>query len=111
MTERPVKPWWIYLILCRDNSLYCGISCDVQRRFEQHRTGKGAKYTKHRGVVKIVWQSEATDLSTAMSAEMWIKDLKRDQKDALVRGELPCGGRLQPASPVAEALRMKRTYL
>ena len=82
--------WFVYLLRCADNSLYCGVSNDVQKRIQKHSTGKGAKYTRSRLPVDLVWQSSGVDKSTAHKAEYYIKQRSKDQKEmlALGRGDL-----------------------
>ena len=78
--------WRVYLLRCSDNSLYCGVSNDVQRRIEKHSTGKGAKYTRSRLPVDLVWQSSGVDKSTAHKAEYYIKQQSKGQKEMLALG-------------------------
>ena len=82
-------PWWVYLIRCGDDSLYCGIARDVDRRLQQHTTGRGAHYTRGRGPLVVVYREAALDRGRALRRERAIKRLSRDDKEALVRG----GGR------------------
>ena len=60
MEERRLSPWWLYIIECGDGSLYTGVATDVARRFAEHeaRGKKAARYTKSRGVVRVVYQKE-----------------------------------------------------
>ena len=75
--------WFVYLLRCSDNSLYCGVTNDLQRRVKKHSTGKGAKYTRSRLPVELVWQSSGTDKSTAHKAEYYIKQHSKSQKEEL----------------------------
>ena len=82
--------WFVYLLRCADNSLYCGVTNNIQKRIQKHSTGKGAKYTRSRLPVELVWQSSGIDKSTAHKAEYYIKQRSKDQKEmlALGRGQL-----------------------
>jgi len=73
----------IYLLLCSDKSLYCGITTDLERRFEQHKCGKGGNYTRSHGAVKIVYSEPAKNRSEALKREAAIKRMTREQKRRL----------------------------
>ena len=77
------KAWFVYLLRCGDDSLYCGITDDVQRRLETHRAGKGAKYTRGRGPLELVYTEQCESYSAALKREAAIKKLKRPEKLAL----------------------------
>lgn len=76
--------WTVYLLRCRDESLYCGITNDLQARLEAHRTGKGAKYTRGRGPLELVYSEECADKSAALKRELQIKALPREKKLELI---------------------------
>ena len=76
--------WNVYILRCGDGSLYTGISTDVQRRLEEHRSGKGAKYTRSRGPLELVYQEECSDKSAALKRELEIKALPRAEKLKLI---------------------------
>jgi putative endonuclease len=80
--------WFVYLLRCSDNSLYCGVTNDLQKRVEKHSTGKGAKYTRSRLPVELVWQSAGMDKSTAHKAEYYVKKHSKRDKEDLALG---CG--------------------
>ncbi|MCJ8343825.1 MAG: GIY-YIG nuclease family protein [Cetobacterium sp.] len=67
-----MRNWYIYLLRCKDNSLYTGITTDIERRFKEHREGKGAKYTKAKGVINI-------------KLEYKIKKLTKKYKEILIK--------------------------
>lgn len=74
------RPWFVYLIECRDGSLYTGITTDVNARYQAHRSGKGARYTRsHPPVALLGWQAHP-DRSAALRAEYQIKQLNPAQK-------------------------------
>ena len=78
------KKWYVYILLCRGQTLYCGISDDVLRRLEQHRSGKGAKYTRGRGPLELVYVEQCDSYSTALKREYAIKKLPRGEKVKLI---------------------------
>lgn len=76
----------VYLVRCADGSLYCGIAVDVEARVAQHNTGKlGARYTKSRRPVALVYQTVCGSRSDALKEERRIKKLLRAEKEMLVK--------------------------
>jgi putative endonuclease len=76
----------LYILKCADDSLYTGITTDVERRVEEHNAGKaGAKYTRARRPVEVVYSKKFRDRSGASVAEAALKKLTREEKLALVR--------------------------
>ena len=78
------KTWKLYILRCGDGSLYTGISTDVDRRLEEHRSGKGAKYTRSRGPLELVYVEDCEDKSAALRRELEIKSLSRGEKLKLI---------------------------
>jgi len=76
--------WYVYIILCSDESLYTGISTDVDRRFIEHNSQKGAKYFRARSPKEIVYVESGHSRSTASQQEAAIKKLDRHEKLALI---------------------------
>lgn len=76
--------WQIYIILCSDNSLYTGITTDIERRFRQHATGRGAKYFRGRQPLALVYLEKGHSRSSAGRREAEIKRMKRDEKQLLI---------------------------
>lgn len=76
--------YWVYILRCRDDTLYTGITDDVERRLKAHNSGKGAKYTRGRGPVELVYREEQPDKSAALKRERAIKKLTRTEKLALI---------------------------
>jgi predicted GIY-YIG superfamily endonuclease len=76
--------WWLYLLRCADGTLYCGIALDVEARLQQHREGKGAKYTRGRGPLVLVYHEACGSKAEALRRERTIKRLKRPAKEALI---------------------------
>jgi putative endonuclease len=75
--------WYVYIILCSDNSLYTGITTDPARRFRQHADGSGAKYFRGRRPTKIVYLEVGHTRSSAGSRELQIKRMNHGEKNAL----------------------------
>lgn len=78
--------WYVYLLRCGDGTLYTGITDDVERRLEAHRAGRGAKYTRGRGPLELVYREEQPDKPAALRREAQIKRLSRRDKLALCEG-------------------------
>lgn len=74
------KPWFLYLLRCRGNKLYAGITTDVARRFHAHCTGKGAKFTRANPPLEIIGSRPFIDRSSASVAEAAIKRLPAPRK-------------------------------
>lgn len=75
----------VYLIKCKDESIYTGITTDVQRRFKEHQAGKGGAYTRSRKVVKVLYIEKFKDRSGASKREAEVKSWPRDKKLALIK--------------------------
>jgi predicted GIY-YIG superfamily endonuclease len=78
------RPWSVYILRCADGTLYTGVTTDVQRRFNAHQSGKGAKYTRGRGPLELVYREECPDKGAALKRELAIKALSRDEKLKLI---------------------------
>ena len=72
--------YFTYMVLCSDNTLYTGYTDNLKRRMEAHNSGKGAKYTRSRGPVKLVYWEKYSTKQKAMQQEYAIKQLTRAQK-------------------------------
>ena len=72
--------YFVYLLLCKDNSIYTGISTDVERRFLAHKNGKGGHYTKSHPPIKIIYIERHPTKSSALKREAHIKKLPRSKK-------------------------------
>jgi putative endonuclease len=75
---------WVYLVRCRDGSLYCGWTVDVAKRVAAHNAGRGAAYTRSRKPVSLAWCEQCPDKSAALRREIAIKRLTRRKKLLLV---------------------------
>ena len=78
------KKYYTYLILTVDNTLYCGYTDDPEKRFEKHKAGLAAKYTRAHKPLKMVYVKEFDTKSAALKEERRIKKLSRSQKEELV---------------------------
>lgn len=74
------KKYFTYVLLTENNTLYCGYTDDVEKRFEKHKSGEGAKYTRANKPVKILYTACFDTKSEAMKEEHRIKNLKREEK-------------------------------
>lgn len=77
---------YTYIVECSDGTYYTGWTTDIEKRIRVHNAGKGAKYTKPRLPVKLVYLEEADTKQKAMQREAYIKTLSRKEKEELVRG-------------------------
>ena len=76
--------YYLYILQTQDNTLYCGIALDVEKRFNEHLSGKGAKYTRAHKPLKIVYKKEFETKSEALKEEIRIKKLSRAKKLELI---------------------------
>ena len=76
--------WDLYILRCGDGSLYTGITTDVEKRLEVHRSGKGAKYTRGRGPLALVYRERCGSHSDALKRERQIKAMSREEKLRMV---------------------------
>ena len=81
----PRRGWFVYLIECRDGTLYTGVAVDVAARIAAHNAGRGARYTRGRGPVVEVARSRRLDRGAALRLEIQVKRLDRRHKAAAVR--------------------------
>ena len=77
--------WCVYMILCSDDSLYTGITTDLERRFKQHEEGRGAKYFRGRSPKQVVYLEQGLGRSSATRREIQIKALSRAEKLNLIQ--------------------------
>ena len=74
------KQWVLYILECRDGTLYTGITDDLQRRLSVHGTARGAKYTRGRGPFRLRYTENCDDHSHALRRELQVKRLTRQEK-------------------------------
>ncbi|MDD5505072.1 MAG: GIY-YIG nuclease family protein [Candidatus Omnitrophota bacterium] len=72
--------WHVYIIDCRDKTLYTGVTNNLSRRVNDHNKGNGCRYTKYRWPVKLIYSEECPTKSQAQKRECYIKGLTRDKK-------------------------------
>lgn len=80
--------WFVYILSCADNTFYTGITNNLEKRVNVHNSGKGAKYTRSRLPVKLVYYEEAADKSNASKREIAIKSMTRKEKISLMSKEI-----------------------
>lgn len=76
---------FVYMLRCKDGSLYTGWTNDLEHRLAMHNSGRGAKYTRGRGPLELVYSEELLDKEAALRRECAIKKLRREQKLALLQ--------------------------
>ena len=85
-----MENWFLYLIRCKDNSLYTGITIDVNRRFKEHQSNdrKGSKYLRGKSPLKLVLKKKIGNKSLASKVEAKVKKLPKANKELLVKGKI-----------------------
>lgn len=76
--------YFVYLIKCKDGSIYTGITTDVKRRLQEHKDGLGGRYTRSKGISKLLYSEKHPDRSAALKRELEIKSWTRKQKQNFV---------------------------
>ena len=79
--------YYVYILKCCDGTLYCGYTNDVEKRFETHQSGKGAKYTRGRLPLELVYTEEFETKSEAMKRECEIKKMSREKKMEIIENQ------------------------
>jgi putative endonuclease len=79
--------WFLYILECRDGSLYTGVTTDVERRLREHQAGTASRYTRARRPVNLVLREKCGSRSRALSRECAVKSLGRRRKEELIRGK------------------------
>ena len=84
--------WYVYVVVCFDNSFYCGITTNIERRIKQHngKLSGGAKYTRSRRPCRLVYKEKAENRSSASKKEYWFKKLSRKQKEKYINYPSDC---------------------
>ncbi|MBU5488529.1 GIY-YIG nuclease family protein [Clostridium sp. MSJ-8] len=77
---------YVYVIRCKDNTLYTGWTNDLEKRFKAHCCGKGAKYTRGRGPLELVYYETYAEKKAAMKREYALKKLTKEEKEKLIKG-------------------------
>ena len=82
------KTWFLYMIRCKDNSLYTGVTLDIQRRFEEHQdsagSGKGAKFLRGKGPLALVYSTSVATHSGALKLEYKTKKMSKAKKESMM---------------------------
>ena len=82
--------WFLYVVRCADGTFYTGVTTDVTRRLHEHNTTKrGAKYTRTRRPVELIYRTDYKDRSTAQKAERYFKTLTRREKEEIIKVNHP----------------------
>jgi putative endonuclease len=76
--------WWVYIVQCKDKTLYTGCTNNLEQRIQKHNLGKGAKYTKARRPVRLKYSEKVKTHSLALIREIEIKKLTRQKKEELI---------------------------
>jgi predicted GIY-YIG superfamily endonuclease len=82
--KKIISEWTVYILECSDGTFYTGVTNNLQKRINLHNAGKGAKYTRSRLPVKVIYQEDAPEKSEALKREYMIKQLSREQKIKLM---------------------------
>ena len=80
-----MTPWMVYILRCADDSFYTGITNDLDKRLADHENGKGAKYTRGRAPLKVIYTETHVDRSKASKREIEIKKLSSSEKETLIK--------------------------
>lgn len=99
------KPFFAYMLLCRDGSYYVGHTDDLDRRFSEHQAGENCRYTSTRRPVRLVWVEEFPTRDEAKEAELRVKHWNRAKKEALIEGRFDVISRLASRGREGRALR------
>jgi len=81
--------WQVYILKCRDNSFYTGITTDLKKRIARHNSGDGARYTRARRPVSLIYSERCASKSDAKKREIAIKSFSRENKESLIKGGFP----------------------
>jgi putative endonuclease len=77
--------WYVYILRCIDGSYYTGITNNLEQRIAEHNSGKGARYTRTRRPLTLIYQEKYSDKATASKREIVVKDMSRGRKEELTR--------------------------
>ena len=81
-------PHFVYLLRCKDNTIYCGYTNNLEKRIETHNSGKGSKYTRGRRPLKLIYVEELSSKSIALKREYKLKQLSKYEKEKLVKSNV-----------------------
>jgi len=80
------QPWFLYILRCRNNTFYTGVTKDLERRLKMHNDGKASRYTRARRPVKMIYQELCGTRVQALVRECQVKELSRKEKEKLILG-------------------------
>jgi predicted GIY-YIG superfamily endonuclease len=106
-----MKPFWVYILRCADNSYYTGHTDNLELRIGQHQTGACDSYTAKRLPVQFIWSQECATREEALSAELQIKGWSRKKKEAMIRGDWNEVSRLAKSKSAHASTSSARTDL
>jgi putative endonuclease len=81
-----MQEWYIYILKCSDNSFYTGITTDLEERIKRHNSGDGARYTRTRKPVRLIYSEGVSSKSEAKRREIEIKSFSKENKERLIKG-------------------------
>jgi len=87
MKKKPSRKWLLYILKCRDGTFYTGITCDLERRLEQHGCGRASRYTRSRLPVSLIHAEGCRSKSSALKKEFAMKSLSRMDKEEYIKGK------------------------
>ena len=77
--------WFVYMLRCRDNSIYTGITNNLEKRIGTHKSGNGSKYVRGRLPVELIYKEDFSNRSSASKREIELKKLKKKEKELLIK--------------------------
>ena len=80
-----MEKWYLYIVRCRNGSLYTGIATDVERRIAEHQANKGSKYLRGRGPLQLVFKKQVGKKELALKIERLVKKLPKQKKEKLIK--------------------------
>jgi putative endonuclease len=83
---QPQQPWFLYILRCRNNTFYTGVTKDLERRLKMHNNGKASRYTRARRPVRMIYQELCGTRVQALVRECQVKELSRKEKERLILG-------------------------
>jgi putative endonuclease len=99
--------WYLYMVRCRDGKLYTGIATDIDRRFTEHQSGKGAKYLRGRGPLRLAFKQKIGRRSSALKMERLVKKLPKSEKERIAAGRIDIDRVLMQRSKPSASPRKK----
>ena len=106
-----MKPFFVYILRCADDSYYTGHTDDLERRIGEHQHGAGDGYTASRRPIELAWSQECATREEALNAEMQIKGWGRKKKEAMMRGDWDEVSRLARSKSAHASTSSARTDL